>query len=230
MRISLRFALLLSVIPVLLAATDKLQDALTALASKDISSYEKAVEFLTKHPQEAEPRLRALFQNNHEPPLARLRAAKLLGDLADREAIDDMKKTLFSGSESNAAVRVEIIRSLSKLGCSEIILAYLDSGREDSASATAAIALALQGRTDDKSKEALSHLLRNDDRRVFRAAAFAISKTYAGKNGSGDKVEPTAGDRAIFEALKLKEADKDTATSQTASALLKQLSQAYKQP
>ncbi len=230
MRITARFLLLwLLAVPVLSAGTDKLQDALAALASKDPSSYEKARDFLTKHPRDAEPPLRKLFQDSNQLPLVRLRAAKLLGDLADSEAIDDLKKTLFSGRESNAAVTVEIIRSLSKLGRNDIILDYLDSSRKASPSANAAIAMALQGSTDEKSKEALSHLLRSDDRRVFRAAAFAISKTYAGKNSSGNKLEPTAGDRAIFEALRSREKDKDTEISQTAAAMRKNLSQVFKE-
>lgn len=230
MRIAARFLLVSSLaIPVFSARADKLQDALAALASKDPATYDKASSFIIKHSRDAEPALRRLFQDSGQPPLVRLRAAKFLGDLADRDAIDDLKKALFSGSESNVAVRVEIIRSLSKLGSSDIILDYFDAGKETSPTANAAIAMALQVRTDEKSKEALSRLLRSDDRRVFRAAAFAVSKTYAGKNGSADKSVPTPGDRAVFEALKLKEKDKDSEVSQTAGILLKSLSEAYKE-
>lgn len=229
MRIGIRFSLLWLLAALALGAgPDKLQDALAALASKDPASYDKASDFLMKHPRDAEPALRKLFQDSNQPPIVRLRAAKFLGDLADRDAIDDLKKALLSGSESNAAVRVEIIRSLSKLGGNDIILNYFDAGKETSPAANAAIAMALQGRSDEKSKEALSRLLRSDDRRVFRAAAFAASKTYAGKNDSVDKLMPSAGDRAVFEALKLKEKDKDSEVSKTAGVLLKNLSQAYK--
>ncbi len=229
MRIIVRFLLpWLLAVPALSAGADKLQEALTALASKDPSSYEKATDYITKHPRDAEPSLRKLFQSSNEA-LVRLRAAKLLGDLADRGAIDDLKKTLLSGGENNAAVRVEIIRSLSKLGHNDILLEYLDSGREASPTAKAAVAIALQGSTDEKSKEALSHLLRSDDRRVFRAAAFAVSRTYSGKGPSGVKLKPTAGDRAIFEALKSKENDPDTEVRQTAASIVKNMTQVYEE-
>lgn len=230
MRVGIRFSMLwLLAASALGAGSDKLQDALSALPSKDPSSYEKARDFLTKHPQEAGPRLLTLFKDDSQPPLVRLRVAKLLGDIADRQAIDDLKTTLLSGREGNAAVRVEIIRSLSKLGRTDIILAYLDSGRETSPSANAAIAMALQGSRDDKSKEALSRLLRSDDRRVFRAAAFAISKTYDLRNAPATKLESAASDRAVFEALKLRQTDTDSEISQTAAALLKKFAQIFKE-
>lgn len=231
MRIGIRSSLLwlLAALP-LVAGPDKLQDALAALPSKDPPSYEKARDFLTKHPQEAGPHLLTLFKDDRQPPLVRLRVAKLLGDIADQQAIDDLKTTLLSGRESNAAVRAEIVRSLSKLGRTDIILDYLTSGRETSSSANAAIAMALQGSRDDKSKEALSRLLRSNDRRVFRAAALAISKTYDVKSAPAEKVDLGASDRAVFEALKSRQTDTDTETSQTAAALLKKLTQIFKEP
>jgi HEAT repeat protein len=181
MQISLPIALLgLLAAPALLLGADKVQNALASLESKDASTYEKAAEFLAKHPQEAREPLRKLLQDYEKSPLTRFRAAKLLGDLNDQDSAELMKKTLFSRQEGNAAVRVEIIRALAKLGRKDMIVAYANSGLEKSAPVTAAIALALQGSTDEDSKVVLGRLLStNDDERVSRAAVFAISKTYS---------------------------------------------------
>jgi hypothetical protein len=250
--------------PIVAVGADGLQTALAGLQSEDSATYEKAVAFLTKHPKEAEMPLRAMFQDSSKSALARLRAVKFLGDVNDSEAADDLRKELFAGAGGNAAVRREIIRSLSKIGRNGTILDYLKSGKEESPVVMAAIALTFQ---DDKSKDALGHLLASsDDPRVFRAATFAIYKTYkptldnfgstwsgsffgpAGHSSGGTqppppelavtasgepvraKLEPTSGDRAIFSALKAKKADKDPEISKTASDLLAQLSEAYKQP
>ena len=109
------------------AGTGKLQDALVALSSKDTSSYNDAVKFITKHSQDAEPALRKMCTDKTEPPLARLRAAKLLGDLKDSGSIDVLKSALFSGEENNAAVREEMVRSLSKLGGNTTVIEYFNS-------------------------------------------------------------------------------------------------------
>lgn len=181
MRISLRIALLgLLAVPALLLGADKLQDALAGLKSKDASTYEKAAEFLAKHPQEARDPLQKLLQQyDDKDALTRFRAAKLLGDLHDQDSAEVMKKVLFSGLETNAAVRVEIIRALAKLGRKDVIIAYSNSGLERSATVTAAIALALQGSADEDSKAELGRLLSStEDERVSRAAVFAISKIY----------------------------------------------------
>jgi HEAT repeat protein len=181
MRISPRIALLgLFAVPALLLGADKLQDALAGLESKDASTYEKAAEFLAKHPQQARDPLRKLLQQHDDKDaLTRFRAAKLLGDLNDQGSTEVMKKVLFSGLETNAAVRVEMIRALAKLGRKEVIIAYSNSGLEKSATVTAAIALALQGSADEDSKAELGRLLSStDDERVSRAAVFAISKIY----------------------------------------------------
>jgi hypothetical protein len=180
MRINLGVALLgLLAVPALLLGADKLQDALAGLESKDASTYEKAAEFLAKNPQQAREPLRKLFQQYDKDALTRFRAAKLLGELKDQESAEAMKNALFSGLEKNAAVRVEIIRALAKLGRADLIVAYADSGLEKSATVSAAIALALQGRAGEDSKAALGRLLSsNDDERVSRAAVFAISKIY----------------------------------------------------
>ena len=118
MRVSLRIRLLgLLAVPALLLGADKLQDALAGLKSKDASTYEKAAEFLAKHPQQARDPLQKLLQQyDDKDALTRFRAAKLLGDLNDQSSAEVMKKVLFSGLETNAAVRVEIIRALAKLG------------------------------------------------------------------------------------------------------------------
>ncbi len=181
MRVSLRIRLLgLLAVPALLLGADKLQDALAGLKSKDASTYEKAAEFLAKHPQQARDPLQKLLQQyDDKDALTRFRAAKLLGDLNDQSSAEVMKKVLFSGLETNAAVRVEIIRALAKLGRKDVIIAYSNSGLEKSATVTAAIALALQGSADEDSKAELGRLLSaTDDERVSRAAVFAISKIY----------------------------------------------------
>src|SRR5437016_786741 len=169
MRVSLRIRLLgLLAVPALLLGADKLQDALAGLKSKDASTYEKAAEFLAKHPQQArDPLQKLLQQDDDKDALTRFRAAKLLGDLNDQSSAEVMKKVLFSGLETNAAVRVEIIRALAKLGRKDVIIAYSNSGLEKSATVTAAIALALQGSADEDSKAELGRLLSaTDDERV----------------------------------------------------------------
>lgn len=185
MQISPRIALLgLLAIPGLLLGADNLQDALAGLKSKDASTYTKAVDYLTKHPQEAREPLQKLLQEHEkkddkEGALARFRAAKLLGELKDPQTAEALKTALFSGLEDNAAVRVEIIRALAHLGRKDVIIAYSNSGLEKSATVAAAIALALQGSTDEDSKAVLGRLLSSaDDERVSRAAVFAISKIY----------------------------------------------------
>lgn len=177
---SLRIALLgLLAVPGLLLGADKLHDALAGLGSKDVSTYEKAAEFLAKHPQESRDPLQKLLQQyDDKDALTRFRAAKLLGDLHDQASAEVMKKVLFSGLETNAAVRVEIIRALAKLGRKDVIIAYSSAGLEKSATVTAAIALAL-GSADEDSKAELGRLLSStEDERVSRAAVFAISKIY----------------------------------------------------
>lgn len=233
------------------AAPDKLQDAVAALASQDESSYEQAQSYLMKHGQQAEPALRALFHDASQPPLARLRAIKLLGDLGDCTAIDDLKQALGSGNESNAAIRVEMIRSLSKLGAGNALVDYLKSGHEESPAAIAAIAIALQGSSDDESKKALGSLLMNDNARVVKAAMFAVQRTYQPPEGPakpaaqhpcnqpkfmassaapGGKIDPTPGDQAIFQALHSKQASSDPQISQQAASVLATVTQQYKQP
>lgn len=247
----------LSVVAILLGATalfaaDELQDSLAALASEDSSTYDKAVKFLSKHRQEAEPSLLAILHDNSKPALARLRAVKLLGDFGDKSAAGDVQQALYSGSESNEAIRVEMIRTLSKLGSNGSLIDYLNKRKEHSPSVNAAIAIGLQGRTDEESKKALGDLLRNDDPRVFRAALRATSKTYEpitspnptntnqpspvkdtrpeiAATVSAEKLTPTAGDQAIFQALQAQRASKDSQISQQAADLLDKLSQRYKQ-
>jgi hypothetical protein len=193
-RISLRMALLgLLAAPALLLGADKLQDALAGLKSKDASTYEKAAEFLAKHLQEARGPLQTLLQHyDDKDALARFRAAKLLADVNDRDSAEVMKKVLFSGLETNAAVRVEIIRALAKLGRKDVIIAYSNSGLEKSATVTAAIALALQGSADEDSKAELGRLLSStEDERVSRAAVFAISKIYKSVPENPQKAMPS---------------------------------------
>jgi hypothetical protein len=241
MRIGARLSLvwLLLSVAALHAGTDKLQAALDALASKDTGSYYDAVKFLSKHSEEAEPSLLKIFHDSTQPPLARLRAVKLLGDFGDKAAIGDMQQTLYSDGESNTAVRVEIIRSLSKLGSNSTLIEYLNKRQNDEPSVSAAIAVGLQGHTDEDSKKAIGTLLQNDDSRVARAALSAVSKTYEpeangegpqlAESASGEKLSPTPGDQAIFRALQAKKASKDARISQKASALLAELSERYKQ-
>jgi HEAT repeat protein len=250
MRIGIRLALLWLALAVtaLHAGTDELQDSLAALASKDTSTYDKAVEYLTKHSEQAEPLLLTMFHTSNVP-LARLRAVKLLGDFGDKAAIGDMRQVLYSGSESNAAVRVETIRSLAKLGSTSSLIGYLNERQKDEPSVSAALAASLQGNTDEDSKKALGGLLQNEDSRVSRAALMAVSRTYEAalnqpqSNGgtnkgnrsdlaetvSGEKLSPTPGDQAIFQALKAKQASKDVRIKQQASELLAELSERYKQ-
>ncbi|PYU02198.1 MAG: hypothetical protein DMG38_01075 [Acidobacteria bacterium] len=273
MRIALRLALLgLFLVPALLAGADNVQEALTGLESSDTSTYQKAAEFLLKHPQEARVPVRALLQDYSKQPLTRFRAAKLLGDLGDRDAAENMKAALSSGHETNAAVRVEMIRSLVKVGRKDLIVDYFNSGLEKSPSVNAAMALALQGSTDEGSKAMLGRLLSsNDDERVTKAAVFAITKIYkpalggaqhtasskssALSKASSDarklaappppppnhppddklgsrkvKLDPTPADKAIFAALKAKGEGKDGEIGKQAQALLRELSEAYKQP
>jgi HEAT repeat protein len=231
------------------AGTDKLQESVAALASKDTSTYNKAVDYLSKHSVQAEPFLLTMFHNSSDP-LARLRAVKLLGDFGDKAAIGDMQQVLYSGSESNTAVRIEIIRSLAKVGSSSSLIEYLNKRKADEPSVSAAIAVGLQGNTDEGSKTALGGLLQTDDTRVSRAALMAVSKTYETtlahpqgntsipKNGehphltgtaAGEKLNPTPGDQAIFEALKAKGASNDPHIKQEASELLGELTERYKQ-
>lgn len=194
MQIGLRIALLgLLAAPALLLGADKLHDALDGLKSKDASTYEKAAEFLAKHPQEArDPLEQRLQQYDDKDALARFRAAKLLGDLNDQHGAEVMKKVLFSGLETNAAVRVEIIRALAKLGRKDVIIAYSNSGLEKSATVTAAIAFALQGSADEDSKAVLGRLLSStEDERVSRAAVFAISKIYKSVPENPQKAMPS---------------------------------------
>jgi hypothetical protein len=196
-----------------------------------------------------------MFQDSSTSALAKLRAVKLLGDIGDSGAAESMKRTLFTGTEENAAVRREIIRSLSKIGRDDIILDYLKSNKEDSPIVLAAIALTLR---DENSKDALGHLLAaSDNARVFAAASPAIRniykptldsfestspvdthrprstqlpppRTFGAAETARPKLERTSGDRAIFSALRAKQTDKDPEISKTAAALLAQLSDAYK--
>jgi HEAT repeat protein len=244
--------LLLAIAP-LYAATDKLQDALKGLASEDTSVSRDAEKFLLQHRQQAEPFLRAMFHDDSKPPLARFRAAKLLGDFGDTTAVPDMQHVLASGSEANATVRVEIIRSLVRLGSSSTLIYYLKQGKDDSPSVKAAIAIGLQDNTDEDSKKALSGLLANKDPRVFQAAFTAVCKIYqpatsketncpssAGASTGvssnqgprfalGDKMSLTPGDQAIFQALQSRQASDDPQVSHPAAQLLNTLSEHYKQ-
>lgn len=185
MQIRARIALLgLLAISGPLFGADNLQNALAGLSSKDASTYAKAADYLTKHLQEARGPLQQLLQEHDkkgdkDAALARFRAAKLLGDMKDQQSADAMKQALFSGQEDNAAVRVEIIRALVQLGRKDVIIAYSNSGLENSATVATAIALALQGSSDEDSKAVLGRLLSSaNDERVSRAAVFAISKIY----------------------------------------------------
>jgi hypothetical protein len=252
MRIGAQLCLVLLLLTAgLHAATNTLQGALDALASKDAESYDQAVKFLTKHSEQADPLLIKMFRDSSQAPLARLRAVKLLGDFGDKAAISDMQQALDSHGENNAAVRVEIVRSLSKLGGNSTLIEHLNKRQNDEPIVSAAIAVGLQGHTDEDSKKAMGMLLQNDDTRVSRAALMAVSKTYepianeqqpSTSNGSvkserpqlaeaasGEKLNPTPGDQAIFRALEAKKASKDLQISQKAAALLDELSQHFKQ-
>jgi len=237
-----------------LLAADQMQDSLAALASEDSSAYSKAVKFLSKNRQQAEPSLVALFHDTGKPELARLRAIKLLGDFGLTAAAGDIQQALKSGSEPNVAIRVQMVRALSKLGGEGAIIEYLNTHKETSPAVNAAIAMSMQGRTDDDSKKALGYLLGIEDSRVFRAAVRAASKTYApitgqssnpsnpspppppiekapplSENNTSGKVAPTPGDRAILQALQAHRASTDPQTSQQAAQLLDELSQHYHQ-
>jgi len=162
----------------LYAAADKLQDSLNALGSENTSVSRDAEKYLSQHSQQAEPLLRTMLRDDSKPPLARFRAAELLGGFGDKAVVADMQQVLSSGSEKNAAVRVEIVRSLVRLGSSSTLIDYLKQGKEDSPSVQAAIAIGLQDSTDEESKKALSSLLASPDRRVFQAAFTAVCKIY----------------------------------------------------
>ena len=180
MRVRTRKALVLMLLAFapLNAAADKMQDSLNALGSEETSVSRDAEKYLAQHSQQAEPFLRAMFRDDSKPPLARFRAAKLLGGFGDKAVVGDMQQVLMSGSEKNAAVRVEIIRSLVRLGSSSTLVDYLKQGKDDSPSVKAAIAIGLQDSTDEESKKALSSLLTSQDPRVFQAAFTAVCKIY----------------------------------------------------
>lgn len=244
MRIIIRLALVLLLLGGTFSlATDELQDSIAALGSLDSAAYDKAVKFLNKHRQEAEPSLLAVFRDVNKPPLARLRAVKLLGDFGDKGATGDIQQALDSGSESNAAIRVEMVRSLSKLGNDASLIDYLNKHRDDSPPVNAAIAISLQGKTDDDSKKALGYLLRNGDTRVFQSALRAASKTYevSSKDAPAkesrpefqgttpeEKLAPTPGDLAILQALQTQQSSTNPQISQQAADFLDKLSQLYK--
>ena len=179
MRMTLRFILLfLLAAPGTLIAGDNLQEAVVGLESKDTATYNKAVSYLSKHRSDAATLLKKLLADYEKPPIARLRAAMLLGDFGSASAAEDLKNALTSGKETNAAVRSEIIGSLGRLGRKDIVADYYNSGSEKSPSTTAAVARALQGSTDEKSKLALAHLLASSDNgRVSEAAVLAIEKS-----------------------------------------------------
>ena len=273
MRMILWLSLLfLLVVPGMLPAADKLQESVDSLASRDTSTYEKAVSYLSKHPREAAYPLQKLLTDYGKPPLARLRASMLLGDFGDTSAVESLKNALFSGMETNGAVRGEIIGSLGRLGHEDIVADYYNSGSEKLPSVIAAVAQALEGSTDDKSKLALAHLLvSSDNERVAKATVLAIEGSYKSAlssqtDATGQKFDfakllveaenqvkntehpdyalfhpppdahtswmsPTAGDEAIFEALKskVKVSESNPNIDKDVLALLLVLSKAYKQ-
>ena len=182
----------------LYAAADKLQDSLDGLSSEDTKVSRDAETYLAKHSQQAVRPLQKILSDGSKSALARFRAAKLLGDLGDKAVVADMQQVLSSGSESNAAVRVEIIRSLVRLGSSSTLIDYLNNkGKDEAPSVKAAIAIGLQDNKDEESKKALSGLLADKDRRVFQAAFTAVCKIYqpatsADKNCPSSPATPPA--------------------------------------
>ena len=170
-------ALMLMTAATLLAA-DKLQDALAALGSNDPSAARQAEKSLAKQRSQAAPLLGKMLVNEEQSGLARFRAARMLADFGDQSAVADLKQALFSGRETDASVRAELIRSLVRLGSSSTLIDYFKQGTEKAPIVNAAIAIGLRGNTDDEAKKTLGALMTNPDPRVAQAAFSAICWTY----------------------------------------------------
>lgn len=160
------------------AASDKVQQALANLDSQDSATARQAEKTLNGQRGQALTLLTDMLLHVKQSGIARFRAARLLGDFGDKAAVADLSQALLSGNEKEATVRAEIVRSLVRLGSSNILIDYFKHGTENAPIVNAAIAIGLRGNLDEEAKKTLGALMANPDPRVAEAAISAVCWTY----------------------------------------------------